>query len=356
MDDIEASKLEASDRINSIVHLLLIWASYVAILSILGSTVLFVSSEISNTVVSAFAATEMDSFFFNCELAGESGGHCYPSPNAVSTYETQGSSKKIYETSTNLADYTDGKYGKALHFKGYLGEYVTLNRSDNFAFRNFSVSFWVKNEPWLNTYAPIIAYINTNSTAGWLFDFNPETKSIRFGITNNSGIVNSPASIPVNTDKFENIIGTFDGSSIKVYKDGLFYASANFTGTYNPDPKVNLRIGLDSFDNENSWAGSIDDLRIFNRSVTKEEVKEIYENSSSVKDLVGHWPFDGRLKDISGNNNNAISRVQTAGMVFAPDGRLFFTVKRTGEVRIMKDEKFFPAPFVTISKTIPRRP
>src|SRR4029079_16231894 len=116
------SKLEASDRINSIVHLLLIWASYVAILSILGSTALFAFSEISDKSVSAFAATEMDSFFFNCELAGESGGHCYPSPNAVTTYETQGSSKKIYEISTSLADYTDGKYGKALHFKGYLGE------------------------------------------------------------------------------------------------------------------------------------------------------------------------------------------------------------------------------------------
>ena len=95
--------------------------------------------------------------------------------------------------------------------------------------------------------------------------------------------MNSPVSIPVNTDKFENIIGTFDGSSIKVYKDGLFYASANFAGTYNPDPKVSLRIGLDSFDNENSWAGSIDDLRIFNRSVTEEEVKGSMKTQVALK-------------------------------------------------------------------------
>ena len=106
-------------------------------LFILCSTVFFVSSEISNTVFSAFAAVEMDSFFFNCELAGESGGHCYPSPNAVTTYETQGSSKKIYEISTSLADYTDGKYGKALHFKGYLGEYVTINRSGYICIQEF---------------------------------------------------------------------------------------------------------------------------------------------------------------------------------------------------------------------------
>jgi hypothetical protein len=85
VDDIEASKLEASDRINSIVHLLLIWASYAAIILILCSTVLFASNETSDKNISAFAATEMDSFFFNCELAGESGGHCYPSPNAVTT-------------------------------------------------------------------------------------------------------------------------------------------------------------------------------------------------------------------------------------------------------------------------------
>ena len=36
-------------------------------------------------------------------------------------------------------------------------------------------------------------------------------------------------------------------------------------------------------------------------------------------------------------------------MTFAPDGRLFFTVKRPGEVPIMNDDKVLPDPFVKVS-------
>ena len=38
-------------------------------------------------------------------------------------------------------------------------------------------------------------------------------------------------------------------------------------------------------------------------------------------------------------------------MVFAPDGRLFFTEKNSGNIRIMKDDNVLAKPFVTISNT-----
>ena len=290
------------------------------------------------------------SFYFNCSLAEEDDGYCYPSNIPVKTFGTSGNSAKIYDVSTTDAVYQNRTNGKALQFTGYLGEYVVINKRDDFAFRSFSISFWVKGETWFDSYAPIIAYINGRSSAGWVLDTQDAGKAIRFGITTSDGEVISPKALPLDIGNFTHFVGTFDGSRITVYKDGELYASTNYTGPYNPDPKVPLRMGLNSFDTENSWAGAVDDLRIYHRSIGADEVKAIYDNSSKVSDqLWGYWPFDSNLMDISGNKNDAIMRVQTVSMTFASDGRLFFTVKRPGEVRIMYHDKVLPSPFVKLS-------
>ena len=120
-------------------------------------------------------------------------------------------------------------------------------------------------------------------------------------------------------------------------------------GAYNPDPKVQLRIGLDAFDHAFSWAGKIDDLRIYNRAITENEVRSIYDNSSSISNgLVGYWPFDNSLKDISGNGNDARLHFQTVSIVFSSDGTMFFSEKRTGEVKIMRNDKVLGESFVKL--------
>jgi glucose/arabinose dehydrogenase len=68
-----------------------------------------------------------------------------------------------------------------------------------------------------------------------------------------------------------------------------------------------------------------------------------------VPGLVGYWPFDNSTADLSGNGNAGRVSTQAVSMAFAPDGRLFFTEKNLGEVRILKDEKLLPEPFVRIS-------
>lgn len=290
------------------------------------------------------------SFYFNCSLANDEDGDCYPSNTAVNTFGTSGNSGRIYDVSTTDAIYQNGTNGKAIHFTGYLGEYVVMNTTDAFAYRSFSISLWVKGEPWFDSYAPIISYIDAGSTAGWILDTQDNGKAIRFGITTSAGDVISPKAISLDPGNFTHIVGTFDGSTITVYKNGELYSSTNYTGSYDPDPKVPLRMGLNSFDTENSWAGAVDDLRIYHRSIGSDEVKAIYDNSSKVTDqLWGYWQFDGNLRDTSGDKNDAIMRVQTVSMTFAPDGRLFFTVKRPGEVRIMNDDKVLPDPFVKLS-------
>lgn len=331
---------------------MLVFLSTLILMSLLLCCGIFSSSyEISEKIGNPDIGNENShNVYFNCEQSEQKELVCPPSQTQIAAYSTSGVAQEIYSTFTDKADFVEGQHKSSLNFNAYLGEYLSFTKDDNFRSNIFSISFWVKEEPWFDTYAPILSFINLESNAGWIFDVQDKAQNVRFGLGTFNGTITAPSSVPINSSNFTHITGTFDGSLAKVYKDGVLYATAKLPGTYNPDPKISLRVGLDSFDNENSWAGKIDDLRIYNRTISEKEIRTIYHNSGNVTTgLVGYWPFDGNLKDMSGNDNDARLHFQTASMVFSPDGRMFFSEKRTGEIKIMTNDKVLDRPFAKLS-------
>ena len=145
------------------------------------------------------------------------------------------------------------------------------------------------------------------------------------------------------------LLPSFDGTKARLYVNGILKNTTEFFGRYESDPSVPLNVGIDSFDLTNAWKGTVDAIHLFNRAISDTEVKDIFHNElPSTEGLVGYWPFDKDTKDMSGNNNDGMVSIQVVSMAFAPGGKLFFTVKNTGEVRIMKDNLVLPQPFVKI--------
>ena len=81
-----------------------------------------------------------------------------------------------------------------------------------------------------------------------------------------------------------------------------------------------LTIGDWSSGNSFNWPGPIDDVRIYNRALSAQEIKELYNATAGSKvsttqkgidkGLIGHWTFDGRdmisnVADASGQGNDA---------------------------------------------------
>ncbi len=141
----------------------------------------------------------------------------------------------------------------------------------------------------------------------------------------------------------------FDGRSVKIYINSFLGESIAFTGKYVPDPHVPLNIGLNSFDYGRPWVGAIDEMRIYNKAISLNEINRLtdYGNYSQSKStprnkddgLIAYWPFDaGIMRDKSANQDDARIITPTLSMVFAPDGRLFFSVRDAGEIRIMKQD------------------
>ena len=111
---------------------------------------------------------------------------------------------------------------------------------------------------------------------------------------------------------------TFDGSSIRIYLDGVSktvtVGVGSNNGTYGGlDSAAKFSIGSELFGDSNYlyFNGSIDDVRVYNRVLSATEITALYESynpgivvSDLQKGLVGQWKMDGNAKDATPNSNH----------------------------------------------------
>ena len=275
--------------------------------------------------------------------------HCDQVPNKFTGQKMPADAQVIYNVSPSSADTRPGKIGNALPLTGYLGEYVTIPNSQKLNPPTFSVTFWMKSDPNFLLEGSIISHIDFSNTAGWLFRSTPQpAQRVYFSVANNNGILFTISAL-VNSSSFKNIVGTFDGKELKLFADGIIQNSTRFTGVYNPDPSVPLNFGLDSYDLGNAWKGYLDDVRYFGYALTDSQAQQIFQNKvENLKPLLGYWPMDNDTDDKSGNGHDGRIAIQAVSMAFAPDGRLFFTEKNSGEVRIMQGNRVLEEPFIKL--------
>ncbi len=116
---------------------------------------------------------------------------------------------------------------------------------------------------------------------------------------------------------WNHVIGTFNGSNLTIYINGKFERSANVgTGTYGGDLN-SWAIGFNSPGvGYKPFNGSIDDVAIYNRTLSAGEVNDLFVRGNSSLDnnvtwgRVAYWKMDEdtwSVKDSSGQNNNGTS-------------------------------------------------
>ncbi len=179
-------------------------------------------------------------------------------------------------TLINGPTWTDGQINKALSFDG-VDDYVDYGNDESLHFGtgDISISFWVKVDPsclrsmiiskgsigrfWIN-YSPSIIHINSYFGSGmdyWLYS----NKNI-------------------NDQKWHFITATFDKDGYeKIYIDGVFNVQMDISAA--------ASIPWSSADNlmfstsyvGNYFKGFVDEVRIYNRLLSAEEIKRHYEMS-----------------------------------------------------------------------------
>ena len=230
--------------------------------------------------------------------------HCDRQTSEFESFGIKSKSSTLYN-STDVPSFVPGVYDRALEMHANSLKSITFaNTSLNPPI--FSVAFWIKAiMPDDETESPplgnIISQINAGNSAGWEFrsvSNSSDPPSVEFRVYNSQGEFSSPGLVPISADVFSHIVGTFDGSHARIYRNGTLLGEAKFNGSYANNISIPLRLGVTS---NNPmlffWSGNIDDLRLYDKSLTPSEIRVILENNASLtNNLFGHWSFNGEPK------------------------------------------------------------
>jgi hypothetical protein len=228
----------------------------------------------------------------------------------------------------------------ALDFDGN-DDQVVINHSSSLSPINFvTAGFWV-NPSFYEDGKTILekgSHVNLFQRSYGFYGPQNNGKISFFVSSGNTELaVSSISNIELN--QWTYIVGVFNGSSIKIYVNGTLEAEQLLFGNINQNTEPLLFGSQRYYAFSDYWFnGLIDDIAIYNRALTEQEIQNLYAGTSpaacldlpaNLQDgLVGYWPFCGNANDESGNGNNgtvngatlAEDRFGNAGSAYSFDG------------------------------------
>ncbi|MEK6979252.1 MAG: LamG-like jellyroll fold domain-containing protein [Candidatus Micrarchaeota archaeon] len=217
-----------------------------------------------------------------------------------------------------LLNGTSCKTGSCYSFDGSddfitVTDHATLNFS---ATQSFSLSAWFKAGEGGN-YILSKGSVGSSDT-GYRIFFSSNTFS--FGTDGIGGVgpsatVANSSSVPMLDNNWHQVIGVRDATSsmMFLYVDGVFRDSVADTATGVIGDNIPLYIGSD-LDKASNWNGSLDDIKVYNRSLSAEEVAILYTSENAamgnnataqMETLVGeNWNSTAVAIDAGGSNSS----------------------------------------------------
>jgi len=182
-----------------------------------------------------------------------------------------------------LADDRFGLANQAYHFDG-MDDAITAANSPQQNSDFTTVSFWVNlNElPGTGEY-----YLLSNGgwQERWKISLPSHGKPV-WTTNNTSGIsdMDSGDGNELVPGTWTHVVMSHDGAMDKIYLDGNLVASKEVTGAMNSTVHP-LGIGYNPIDNANFTNGSLDEVRIYNRALTDQEVADLYAAQAAMPTL-----------------------------------------------------------------------
>jgi len=205
------------------------------------------------------------------------------------------------------SDKTTGQEGGALQFDG-LDDRISLPDIDNSLKSGFTVSAWIKPSNAEGGYQGIVG----STTSGGFKMFIKRGK-LAFKVTTNENGAKLPNEGMIQNDVWQMVTCTFDGSTMRMYINNEHIHNEPLNGTLK-DRSV-AWIGWSGW-NEEYFEGVIDDVRLFDRALTEQQVFSLFEGSNSNKTAINLTASANLLK--KGGSDMKIIREYpnpTSGMI-----------------------------------------
>jgi hypothetical protein len=283
---------------------------------------LLTSSEITRLYNISASPSQLNASQVGKVVSGLIGNWTFDGNHVQGTKAFDASGGGSQGTLTGGPTQVSGKLGQALDFDGS-NDHVVGTLASAFGSGSKSISAWI--------------YTNGNNTSQTIFsdDFNDGNGTqfkfmvlastfnyVRYSEDSSGWCTSSVDSIK--QERWYHVVVTNPGdTTCRIYINGLEDSADNSMGD-NGGTDTNFYIGSDTgFD---FFDGFIDDVRIYNRVLTSDEIQRLYSSGASsfnvsqvgklTNGLLGYWSFDGpdimtagttkRVVDRSGNGNTGI--------------------------------------------------
>jgi PKD repeat protein len=174
-------------------------------------------------------------------------------------------------TITGAAWNANGRFGKALSFGA--GALVTVNDSASLDLTAMTLEAWVYptafNGSWMNLILKPTGDPSASSPSYALQGATASSGVPSVFVSPAPANLMAPSTLPLN--KWSHIAATYDGTSIRLFVNGVLVNSTAQVGAIAPSTQP-LTIGGNAFSGQN-WTGLIDEVRIYNRALSATEIQ-----------------------------------------------------------------------------------
>jgi uncharacterized protein (TIGR02145 family) len=154
--------------------------------------------------------------------------------------------------------------GNSAYFFNGLNNYIAIQHNETFNITSsISISAWIK-----PSYYTAGKYVLKKGVGKYSFDIYPGQARIVF-----NGGPSSHGDTQIVEDVWQHIVAIWNGVFIKVYYNNDLDGVHNWSGQINTDDS-NLTIGSYS---QLYYCGEIDDIRVYNRSLSEVEIDSLYQ-------------------------------------------------------------------------------
>lgn len=169
-----------------------------------------------------------------------------------------------------------GKVGNAFGLDGVDDQVeVPENPDHSLDLNTLTIDAWINRSSTAD--ARIVDKITAGGADGYLLDIVNNRLRLIIGGANVVG------ETPIETGTYTLVAGTFDGTNLRVYVNGTLDGTTTVESTTTPANDLPLHIGTNSTADGNFFAGVIDELELFNRALTQDEIQSLVNADSTGK-------------------------------------------------------------------------
>ena len=185
-------------------------------------------------------------------------------------------------TLQNSPTWTTGKYSGALDFSG-TNQYVSVADANFLDLTNGSVAAWIKRDT-SGAWHSIVAKGGSNNNYDHNYGFEIRDTNVLLcavgdGVSGgHAAVLNTTATISTGT--WYHVACTWDGSTMRIYINGAESVNGSQSGLVPAANTSPLYIGQFG-GNTDRFDGLIDDVRVYNRALSAQEVADLYTGFGS---------------------------------------------------------------------------